>query len=36
MVELSKGGIYLVNGVDVVEENDMAKLQSLAGCAPAK
>ena len=36
MVELSKGGIYLINGVDVVEENDMAKLQSLAGCAPAK
>ena len=36
MVELSKGGIYLVNGVDVVEENDMAKLKSLAGCAPAK
>ena len=36
MIELSKNGVYLVNGTQVVDENNLDELKALTGSVPAK
>ena len=36
MIELSKNGVYLVNGTQVVDENNLDELKALTGSVPVK
>ena len=36
MIELSKNGVYLVNGTQVVDENNLDELKALTGSIPVK
>ena len=36
MIELSKNGVYLVNGTQVVDENNLEELKALTGSVPVK